>query len=322
MIAMLTLSDRDAYSHAYRVAALSLSMGRVLGLEEPDLVRLEHAALLHDIGKLAMPEAIMRKPAPLTVEEQALVRTHPAIACELAAKVPYLADSRDIILATCTSGWMGSAIARRPRRQRSRSPPASSRWPRRPTPMTRARVFRDAIPPAAAVLELARCSGSFNPAPCWMPSAASSRRSEPGDSIRIPPASQDSLTSRWSSRSDRPVGLTATALDVCAWSPLGGARTGWRRRSRQPGSRGTASRTCHGCIGTSAFPHSMKKRFAAARRSSPLTARSCAARASTPGAPPTTSSSCASRRATTRSGGARSIGRSTRAGSTFCISAC
>lgn len=164
MIAMLTLSDRDAYSHAYRVAALSLSMGRVLGLEEPDLVCLEHAALLHDIGKLAMPEAIMRKPAPLTAEEQALVRTHPAIACELAAKVPYLAASSDIIR-DVHERMDGLGYPRSvPAAEVSLAARIISMAEAYDT-MTRARVFRDAIPPAAAVLELARCSGSqFDPA--------------------------------------------------------------------------------------------------------------------------------------------------------------
>lgn len=163
MLAMLTLSDREAYSHAYRVAALSLSMGRVLGLEEEDLVRVERAALLHDIGKLAMPEAIMRKPAPLTPEELALVRLHPSIAADLVAQVPYLASSSDIIR-DVHERFDGLGY---PRGVRAADVSLAARIVALADSydtMTRARVFRDAIPPGDAVLELARCAGSqFDP---------------------------------------------------------------------------------------------------------------------------------------------------------------
>jgi putative nucleotidyltransferase with HDIG domain len=164
MLAMLTLSDREAYSHAYRVAALSLSMGRVLGLEEGDLVRVERAALLHDIGKLAMPEAIMRKPAPLTPEELALVRLHPSIAADLVAQVPYLASSSEIIRDVhermdglgYPRGVAATGVS-----LAARIVALADSY----DTMTRARVFRDAIPPGDALLELARCAGTqFDPA--------------------------------------------------------------------------------------------------------------------------------------------------------------
>ena len=62
-----------------------------------DITSLERAALLHDIGKLAMPEAVLRKPAPLTLEEQRLIRLHPRIAAELIAAVPYLARAAAVV---------------------------------------------------------------------------------------------------------------------------------------------------------------------------------------------------------------------------------
>ena len=97
MLSMLTLTDRDAYAHAYRVAALSVSVARTLGLPDEALGPVEHGALLHDLGKLAVPEAILRKPAPLTVEELLLVRRHPAIASQLVAQVPYLEPALPIV---------------------------------------------------------------------------------------------------------------------------------------------------------------------------------------------------------------------------------
>jgi len=62
-------ADREAYAHAYRVAALAASVGRLMKVSDGEMLRLERAALVHDVGKLAMPEAVLRKPAPLTVEE-------------------------------------------------------------------------------------------------------------------------------------------------------------------------------------------------------------------------------------------------------------
>ena len=67
---MLTLADRDAYAHAYRVAALAASVGALARRGRRGVAALERAALLHDIGKLAMPDAVLRKPAPLTIEER------------------------------------------------------------------------------------------------------------------------------------------------------------------------------------------------------------------------------------------------------------
>ena len=78
LLATMTATNPDAYAHAYRVAALSATLARALALREADVTTVERGALLHDLGKLAMPEAVLRKPAPLTVEEQRLIRRHPA----------------------------------------------------------------------------------------------------------------------------------------------------------------------------------------------------------------------------------------------------
>src|SRR6476620_8644319 len=97
MIAMLTLTDREAYAHGYRVAALAVSVARMIGMPDEALATIQHGALLHDIGKLAVPEAVLRKPAPLTVEEVMLVRQHPAIGSEIIAAVPYLESAVPIV---------------------------------------------------------------------------------------------------------------------------------------------------------------------------------------------------------------------------------
>jgi response regulator RpfG family c-di-GMP phosphodiesterase len=164
MLSMLTLTDRDAYAHAYRVAALAVSVARQLGVSEDRIAAIEHGALLHDVGKLAMPEAILRKPAPLTTEEQLLVRRHPIIGSGLMAGVPYLGSGVDVIRSAhermdglgYPDGLRGGDIP-----LGSRIVTVADAY----DTMTRPRVFRDAISPAEAVLELERCSGTqFDPA--------------------------------------------------------------------------------------------------------------------------------------------------------------
>jgi response regulator RpfG family c-di-GMP phosphodiesterase len=159
MLAMLTLGDRDAYAHAYRVAALSVCVGRAMELSEAEIGVLERGALLHDIGKLAIPEALLQKPAPLTAEEQNLVRLHPAVGSALLADVPYLAAAAAVVRdaherldgrgfphgSRDDSVWIGARIVT-----------VTDAF----DTMTRPRVFREAISPGDALAELDRCSGT------------------------------------------------------------------------------------------------------------------------------------------------------------------
>jgi HD-GYP domain-containing protein (c-di-GMP phosphodiesterase class II) len=163
LLAALTISDRDAYAHAYRVSALSACVGRALRLTDGDMAALEHAALLHDVGKLAMPEAVLRKPAPLTAEEQQLVRKHPQIAADLLVQVPYLRASADLVRDAqerldglgYPNGARAADVA-----VGARIIAVADAY----DAMTRPRVFRDAITPGEALLELERCSGTqFDP---------------------------------------------------------------------------------------------------------------------------------------------------------------
>ena len=164
LLAALTITDRDAYGHAYRVAAFSASVGCALHLGEEDMAALKRAALLHDVGKLAMPEAVLRKPAPLTAEEQQLVRTHPQIAADLIAQVPYLKDAVDLVRDAqerldglgYPNGTRAAGVA-----LGARIIAVADAY----DAMTRPRVFRDAITPCDALLELERCAGTqFDPA--------------------------------------------------------------------------------------------------------------------------------------------------------------
>ena len=74
-----TIEARDPFArgHSSRVAVLAYSVARRIGLDRKALLRLRFGALMHDIGKLAVPEAVLVKPAALTTSELALIRRHP-----------------------------------------------------------------------------------------------------------------------------------------------------------------------------------------------------------------------------------------------------
>ena len=97
LLVMLTIDAPEIYAHAYRVAALAASVGYAMRLSPEEMSALERAALMHDLGKLAMPEAVLRKPAPLTLEEQDLIRQHPQIAADLIVGVPYLSAASELV---------------------------------------------------------------------------------------------------------------------------------------------------------------------------------------------------------------------------------
>jgi len=159
MFAMLTKSNQDAYAHAYRVAALAASMARILGVPEHETTTIERGALLHDLGKLAVPDAVLRKPAPLTIEEQTLVRMHPRLGSELIRDVPYL-TAASIVVRDAHERLDGLGY---PRGVRSDTLSLGARIVTVADAfdtMTRPRVFRDAMTSEEAIAELQRCSGT------------------------------------------------------------------------------------------------------------------------------------------------------------------
>lgn len=88
------VEKRDPYTggHVKRVTEFCLAVGRELNLSTEELDRLYLAAVLHDIGKIGIDDAILRKPAPLTPEEIAQMKKHPAIGIEILSKVKHLSD--------------------------------------------------------------------------------------------------------------------------------------------------------------------------------------------------------------------------------------
>jgi diguanylate cyclase (GGDEF)-like protein len=81
--------DQRSPSHLGRMAIFAEGLGRVCGLTDSDLQGLKTAAVLHDIGQLAVPEHILSKPGPLTEEEFQRVRIHPQVGAEILRRVPF-----------------------------------------------------------------------------------------------------------------------------------------------------------------------------------------------------------------------------------------
>ncbi len=90
---------RDAYTgrHAERVAAYGLEIASAAGMSLSDSPEIEFGFLLHDAGKVAVPDAILFKPGPLTPAERAIIEQHPLTGYEIVRDIDFLGEARDVI---------------------------------------------------------------------------------------------------------------------------------------------------------------------------------------------------------------------------------
>jgi HD-GYP domain-containing protein (c-di-GMP phosphodiesterase class II) len=94
----LDLRDHETEGHTRRVKELTIRLSRLIGVDEVELPHIQRGAILHDIGKMAIPDRILHKPGPLDEQEWEVMRRHPKYACDLLAQIEYLAPARDIPL--------------------------------------------------------------------------------------------------------------------------------------------------------------------------------------------------------------------------------
>jgi PAS domain S-box-containing protein len=92
----LELRDKDTEGHTRRVTELAISLARAMNISEEQLVHIHRGAILHDIGKMAVSDLILQKPAPLTAEEMEIMCQHPRYAYEMLSRIEYLQPSLDI----------------------------------------------------------------------------------------------------------------------------------------------------------------------------------------------------------------------------------
>ena len=92
----LELRERETAGHSRRVVDMTLRLAASLGVPEVELLHLRRGALLHDIGKMGIPDSILLKPGPLTSDEWVVMRQHPLYAHRLLAGIAYLEPALDI----------------------------------------------------------------------------------------------------------------------------------------------------------------------------------------------------------------------------------
>ena len=105
------LRDQETAGHTLRVTELTLKLARVLGVTEEELVHIRRGSLLHDIGKLGIPDRILLKPGPLNDEEWVEMKKHPVYAAEWLSGIPFLKRALDIPYAH-HERWDGSGYPR------------------------------------------------------------------------------------------------------------------------------------------------------------------------------------------------------------------
>ena len=97
LIRALADSDGETYAHSLQVAATATELARRLGLHDDALIDIEFGALLHDIGKLCLPQRLLSKPGPLTEAERRLIRMHPDWGAGLVESIPGLEEVAAIV---------------------------------------------------------------------------------------------------------------------------------------------------------------------------------------------------------------------------------
>jgi putative nucleotidyltransferase with HDIG domain len=107
----LDLKDAETQGHSKRVTAYTVQIARAMGLNPETMRTLARGAFLHDIGKMAIPDAILRKPQHLTAAEAKLMKEHSYLGYRILKKIPFLADAAEIVYAH-QEHWNGSGYPR------------------------------------------------------------------------------------------------------------------------------------------------------------------------------------------------------------------
>lgn len=157
------MPDHAAVEHARRVAAIATNMAVHLGIRSPELADIQRAALLHDLGRVALPATILCKPAQLSDEEIEIVRQQPRLVSEILDRTAFLAPAA-VIVRAIFEHVDGTGY---PWALRGEEIPQGARiiaLADAIDAMTHHRVHREARTPAEAIFEIQRCRGThFDP---------------------------------------------------------------------------------------------------------------------------------------------------------------
>ena len=159
----LDLKDAETEGHCQRVTAFTISIAKAMPVPNHYLPILARAAFLHDIGKMAIPDGILRKPGPLTDDEKQTMRKHCEIGYNMLIRIPFLRDAAEIVLAH-QEFFDGTGY---PRGLRGDQIPLGARIftiADSLDAMISDRPYRRALPMSHAREEIRRCSGTqFDP---------------------------------------------------------------------------------------------------------------------------------------------------------------
>jgi putative nucleotidyltransferase with HDIG domain len=161
---LLDLRDEETEGHSRRVTAYTYALATAMGVRPAELKTVVRGAFLHDIGKIAVPDAILLKPGPLTPEEMEIMRRHCHHGYSIVSKLPSLAEAAEIVYAH-QEAFDGSGY---PRGLQGEEIPLGARiFAIADTldAITSDRPYRNASSFAYAIEEIKRCCGSqFDPA--------------------------------------------------------------------------------------------------------------------------------------------------------------
>jgi len=158
LVAALETRDAETHGHSERVVNYSLCLGRELGLDNEQMRELEFGSLLHDIGKLGVPDAILRKPSALNEDEWARMREHPALGQQILRGIDFLNGALAVV-GQHHEKWDGTGYPRGLRTEdidlKARIFAVADAY----DAITSDRVYRAGRPFAAALDELVEYSG-------------------------------------------------------------------------------------------------------------------------------------------------------------------
>ena len=164
LTAAASAHDRETDDHAHRLVYLAVTTALELGRTEEELHLIRLAALLHDIGKISIPDAILHKPGPLTDEEWAIMRRHPQVSCDILSQAGGIFHLLAHIVVAHHERWDGRGY---PNGLAQETIPIGARIISvvdSYDAMTSRRVYRDPLSIERAKEELRRCAGSqFDP---------------------------------------------------------------------------------------------------------------------------------------------------------------
>lgn len=159
----LDAKDAETEGHCQRVTAFTITIAKGMNVDRMSLRQIARGAFLHDIGKMGIPDHILRKPGPLTAEEREIMRRHCEIGYSVLARIPFLREAAEIVLAH-QEFYDGTGY---PRGLRGEQIPLGARiFAVADTldAMISDRPYRKALPISAAREEIERFSGTqFDP---------------------------------------------------------------------------------------------------------------------------------------------------------------